>query len=81
MNFENRLKSVVLTNHNDSRYSYINYFKKVMSGDTNEYRENLEEKFYNIIDSELNKFAVKNGVTCNYVPFAFVVKDNEKNES
>ena len=35
MNFENRLKSVVLTNHNDSRYSYINYFKKVMSGDTN----------------------------------------------
>ena len=46
-----------------------------------EYRENLEEEFYNIIYSEFNKFAVKNGVTCNYLPFAFVVKDNEKNES
>lgn len=43
-----------------------------------EYREKLEEEFYNIIDSEFNKFAVKNGVTCNYVPFAFVAKDNEK---
>lgn len=43
-----------------------------------EYREKLEEEFYNIIDSEFNKFAVKNGVTCNYVSFAFVAKDNEK---
>lgn len=43
-----------------------------------EYIENLDEKFYGMIDTEFNKFANKNGVTCNYVPFAFVAKENNE---
>lgn len=43
-----------------------------------EYKENLDENFYNIIDTEFNKFAVKNGVDCNYQPFNFIAKENEK---
>lgn len=43
-----------------------------------EYRENLDEEFYKIIDTEFNKFATKNGVTCNYVSFAFVAKEDNK---
>ena len=35
-----------------------------------EYKENLEEEFYKIIDDEFNKFAVKNEVVCNYTPFS-----------
>ena len=27
-----------------------------------EFKENLDEEFYNIIDKEFNKFAAKNGV-------------------
>ncbi len=43
-----------------------------------EYKDNLEEKFYEIIDSEFNKYAEKNGVVCNYKPFSFVANiDNE----
>ena len=43
-----------------------------------EYKENLDEEFYSTIDTEFNKFASKNGVTCNYMPYAFVAKeDNE----
>lgn len=43
-----------------------------------EYKENLDEEFYKIIDTEFNKFAIKNGVTCNYVSFAFVAKEDNK---
>ena len=43
-----------------------------------EYKENLEEKYFKLINDEFNKFAIQNGVTCNYVPFAFVAKDGEK---
>lgn len=43
-----------------------------------EYKKNLDEEFYNIIDNEFNKFATKNGIICNYTPFNFVAKeDNE----
>ena len=31
-----------------------------------EYKDNLEEEHYSMIDNEFNKFATKNGVTCNY---------------
>ena len=31
-----------------------------------------------MIDNEFNKFAIKNGVTCNYMPFAFVAKEDNK---
>ena len=41
-----------------------------------EYKENLDEKFYKIIDEEFNKFATKNNVNCNYKPFNFIAKDN-----
>ena len=43
-----------------------------------EYNENLNENFYKIIDDELNKFALKNDVVCNYKSFAFVAKEDEK---
>lgn len=43
-----------------------------------EYKENLEEEFYKIIDDEFNKFAVKNEVVCNYKPFSFIAKEDEK---
>ena len=43
-----------------------------------EYKENLDEKFYEIIDSEFNKYATKNGVVCNYTPFSFVAKENDE---
>lgn len=43
-----------------------------------EYHENLDEKYYKIIDSEFNKFASKNNVICNYAPFAFVAMDNNE---
>ena len=43
-----------------------------------EYKENLDEEIYKIIDTEFNKFAKKNGITCNYVSFAFVAKDDNK---
>lgn len=43
-----------------------------------EYKENLDEEFYKIIDTEFNKFAAQKGIICNYMPFAFVAKeDNE----
>lgn len=43
-----------------------------------EYKEELDEEIYKIIDTEFNKFATKNEVTCNYKPFAFIAKeDNE----
>ena len=43
-----------------------------------EYKDNLEEEFYSMIDNEFNKFAIKNGVTCNYMPFTFVAKEDNK---
>lgn len=45
---------------------------------TIEYKENLDEEFYKIIDMEFNKFATKNEVICNYVPFFFVAKEDNK---
>jgi len=43
-----------------------------------EYKENLNEELYKIIDIEFNKFATKNGVTCDYTPFNFVAKENDQ---
>ena len=43
-----------------------------------EYKENLDEEIYEIIDEEFNKFAVKNGIVCNYKSFAFVAKEESK---
>ena len=39
-----------------------------------EYIENLDEKFYQLLDDEFNKYAIKNELTCNYKPFNFVAK-------
>ena len=41
-----------------------------------EYKENLDENFYEIIDSEFNKYATKNGVECNYKSFSFIANIN-----
>ena len=43
-----------------------------------EYQENLNENIYKIIDEEFNKFATKNEVICNYMPFSFTTKENNK---
>ena len=43
-----------------------------------EYIENLNEEFYKMIDTEFNKYAIKNNVTCNYRPFNFVAKEDNK---
>ena len=43
-----------------------------------EYHENLDKKYYKIIDAEFNKFANKNDVICNYTPFAFVAMEDSK---
>ena len=43
-----------------------------------EYKENLDEEFYKIIDTEFNKYANKNGVTCDYQPFNFIAKEDDK---
>ena len=43
-----------------------------------EYKENLDEEFYKIIDTEFNKYANKNGVICDYQPFNFIAKEDDK---
>ena len=43
-----------------------------------EYKENLDDKFYAIIDSEFNKYALKNDVVCNYIPFNFIAKEDDE---
>lgn len=43
-----------------------------------EYKENLDEGIYEIIDEEFNKFATKNGIVCNFKSFAFVAEEKSK---
>lgn len=43
----------------------------------NEKDEEIEE-IYKIIDEEFNKYARKNDVICNYSPFTFVAKEDNK---
>ena len=43
-----------------------------------EYKEELDEKYYKIIDTEFNKFATKNDVECNYKAFSFIAKEDDK---
>ncbi len=43
-----------------------------------EYIENANKEIYKIIDEEFNKFATKNEVICNYKPFSFIAKENNK---
>ena len=43
-----------------------------------EYPPELSEEFYELIDTEFNKFATKNDVTCNYTPFNFIAKEDNK---
>ena len=41
-----------------------------------EHLDKIEDKFYITINEEFNKYASKNGVECNYVPFTFLAKEN-----
>ena len=43
-----------------------------------ELKEELNEEIYKFIDTEFNKFATQNGLECNYKPFAFVAKEDDK---
>lgn len=43
-----------------------------------EYKESLDEELGKFIDTEFNKFAIKNDVTCNYTPFNFIARENDE---
>lgn len=43
-----------------------------------EYKDSFNEEIDKIIDEEFNNFAMKNGVVCNYEPFTFVAKEENK---
>ena len=43
-----------------------------------EYKENLDGQFYKMIDEEFEKYAMKNDITCNYKPFNFIAKEEDK---
>lgn len=41
-----------------------------------EYINRVEDKYYIIINEEFDKYAVKNGVECNYDSYTFIAKEN-----
>ena len=43
-----------------------------------EYEHNTDDEIYQFIDDEFNKFATKNEVICNYTPFNFVAREDNK---
>lgn len=43
-----------------------------------EYKESLNDDQYKLIDAEFNKFAIKNEVICNYTPFNFIAKEDNR---
>ncbi len=43
-----------------------------------EYKFELPEELYEFIDNSFNKFATKNNVACNYTPFNFIAKEDNK---
>ena len=43
-----------------------------------EYIENADKELYKLMDNEFNKFAMNNGVICNYKSFNFVAKEDNK---
>ena len=43
-----------------------------------EYMKYLDDELDCLIGKEFNKDEEKNGVTCNYTPFNFIAKENEK---
>ena len=43
-----------------------------------EHRIDLDESYYKTINEEFNKHAKAHGVSCDYVPFAFIAKDDDK---
>ncbi len=43
-----------------------------------EYKSELPEELYEFVDSNFNDFADKNNVTCNYTPFNFIAKEENK---
>ena len=43
-----------------------------------EYKKELNEELYKMINDEFNKYSEKNGVVCNYESFAFLAKEDNK---
>ena len=43
-----------------------------------EYKDKLEERYYDLIDAEFNKYAIQNGLNCDYKSFAFIAKKNNE---
>jgi ribosomal protein S18 acetylase RimI-like enzyme len=42
-----------------------------------EYKDEIEGKYYEIINDEFEKFAIKNGVKCDYKPFIFIAREDD----
>ena len=40
--------------------------------------KNLDDELDALIGREFNKFAIKNGLECNYIPFNFIAKEDNK---
>lgn len=45
---------------------------------TIDYIENMDEEYNKIINREFNKYASKNEIICDYNPFAFIAKCDDK---
>ncbi len=45
---------------------------------TIEKENNPQEELFKLLNIEFDKYADKHGVVCNYVPFTFVAKDEDK---
>lgn len=43
-----------------------------------EYKEKLEEKDYDFIDKQFNKFSEENDIHCDFKTFSFIAKENNK---
>lgn len=43
-----------------------------------EYKENLDKNYYDILNKEFEKYADKNSIVCNYMPFSFIAKEDDK---
>ena len=40
--------------------------------------ENVDEKYFQYLDKEFEKYAGKNGIKCNYKPFTYIAEENNK---
>lgn len=59
-------------------YVFVDYYEIGENMLNIEYKKELNEELYKFIDDGFNKYSDKNGVVCNYIPFSFVAKEDDK---